>query len=426
MRGLHLSRLCVAALSCLLAVFAASASASVDTSTRIFSPAFKTLKIFNPDNFMSPPVMRLSTSDRLVVTFDEIAEDNSYLQYRLLHCNADWQPSQLVESEYLDTFNIFDIEDYALASGTYVHYVNYRILLPAPGAEPMVSGNYLLQVFDRDEPEATLLQARFQVEEGAVRIDAGASSRTDRGLNTTFQQLSIVVDHGETRINNPYSDLQVEVLRNGEPDTRRIVRSPLRVAGSRIVYEHRPELVFDASNEYRRFETVRADYPGMGVDSTRYVGPGYHAWLTPDRSRHSGGYSYDVTQNGRFKIDEYNSSDPDLGADYIVTHFTLSMPEIADADVYVDGEFTHHRRDRAYRMEYDRDRRCYTLSLPLKQGSYNYQYVSLPRGASAASPSPIEGDRYETRNEYDICVWLRQPGARYDRLLGTAQVFNAP
>ena len=77
----------------------------VDTTTGIFDRRFRTLKTEVEDNFMSPPVIRLGTNDRILVKFDEIGEDNSYLEYRLIHCDADWQPSRLIESEYLEGFN---------------------------------------------------------------------------------------------------------------------------------------------------------------------------------------------------------------------------------------------------------------------------------------------------------------------------------
>ena len=41
----------------------------------------------------------------------------------------------------------------------------------------------------------------------------------------------------------------------------------------------------------------------------------------------------------------------------------------------------------------------YEKTLLLKQGSYNYQYLFLPDGGSAASAGPIEGNYYETVNK---------------------------
>lgn len=392
-----------------------------DTSTAVFDPLFRTLTVTLNDDMMLDPVLDLTGNDRLTVSFDEIGNDRSYLRCRLLHCNADWQPSMLQENEYVSGFNYMDIEDYAFSSNTFIHFVNYKVTIPNEEMAPLRSGNYLLQVFDRDEPDETLLQIRFKVSENIVKISGEASARTDKGLNSTYQQLKPVVDPGDMMIRNPYTDIILEVEQNHRPSTRRVIEHPIRVQGSQIIYDHEPQLIFPASNEYRRFETVRTNYPGMGVDSTRYEGNMYHAWLSVDEPRADRNYLYDSTQRGRYKIDEYNSSDPDLGADYVMTHFTLDFPEVIEGDVYVDGDLFLNKYSDLNRMSYDRETGTYRLSTPLKQGSYNYQYVIIPRGgAQQPVTSLTEGDKYETVNEYNVAVWLREPGARADRLLGTA------
>lgn len=401
----------------------ADASTVENTSTGTFRSDVRTLKIINPDNFMAPAVLRLGTSDRLHVNFDVIGETHEYLRCRLVHCNADWQPSRLLESEYAGGFNEAEVGDYAYSSNTYVHYVNYNIELPNPDMEPLVSGNYLLQVYPEGEPEEVLLQARFSVSENSFPVGGGVTTRTDQGFNTEYQQLSVAVDAGGGR-HNPYQDFVVTVMQNNRPETMRTLSHPLRVDGSTIIFEHDPALVYPAVDEYRRFETVRADYAGMHVDSVKFGGTNWHAWLMPDTPRAERDYSYDRTQHGRFMIDEYNSSDPDLGADYVTVHFTLDAPEVVGGDVYVDGDFTLHSPGDFNRMRYDYNTRLYTAEIPLKQGSYNYQYVVVPKNGGYADPTVIEGSKYETGNEYLVQVFLRLPGSRADRLVGCTLLYN--
>lgn len=399
---------------CLAAVPASGA----DTSTAVFNPRFRTLKTEVEDNFMAPPVIRMGTNDRLVVKFDEIGEDNSYLEYRLVHCNADWQPSRLLETEYVSGFNSERIEDYAFSSATYVHYVNYLIEVPNENMQILHSGNYLLQVYDPDSPDDVILQTRFQVTENAVRTEGDVTTQTDMGHNTQWQQVEFAIDTEGMGNINPYQDLIVTVDQNQRDATRHFIKSPLRVEGKRIVYEHLQDLIFPASNEYRRFESVSNGFAGMNVDSLRYMGTNYHVWLRPDRERATRQYSYDQTQHGRFMVHEYNATDSDVGADYITVHFTLEMPEISDAQVYLDGEFTHNHFNDFNRMTYDRSAGAYTTQVPLKQGAYNYQYVVIPDSRPGQpSTSRIEGDKYETQNEYGVAVYFRPPGARGDRLI---------
>ena len=56
----------------------------------------------------------------------------------------------------------------------------------------------------------------------------------------------------------------------------------------------------------------------------------------------------------------------------------------------------------------------------LKQGAYNYQYLIVPPGAKRGYTSAIEGDKYQTVNEYNVRVYHRRRGERYDRLIGSA------
>lgn len=401
---------------CLVAVVSAlTMSADMDTRQQIFSPYFKTLKVQNMDVFDAPPVIRMGSEDRIVITFDEIGEDNSYLEYRLIHCNADWQPSSLIDSEYIDGFNAIRIEDYAYSTATYVHYVNYRIELPDAHTGIMRSGNYLLQVYNPDDPDQTLLQARFRVSENSATIAGGYNARTDRGFNDLWQQLQAVatVELGDG--SNPYSDYRLEVTQNNNDMSRRIIPVPVRVNGNRLIYDHSPRLIFPAGNEYLRFESISNQFPGMNVDSLHYEGTNYHVWLKPDAPRAEREYQYDRTQHGRFMVREYNSTDSDIGADYITVHFTLRTDEIPNAEIYVDGEMTGGLFTDRNLMSYDRLKRAYILQVPLKQGAYNYRYViKRPDGTYGT----LDGDKWETGNQYEVLLWKRCPGDRADRLIG--------
>ncbi len=399
-----------------------------DTSTRAFDPKFRTLTVTLNNELMRDPVLRMTEpADRLVFSFDEITEDRSYLRARLVHCNADWKPSMLAETEFADGFNQADIEDFGYSSNTFIHYVNYKFTLPTEGLRPLVSGNYLLQVYDADDPDTTLLQFRFRAAESGMAISGHADGRTDRSFNSGLQQLSLVLTPIGNTNYNPYADIFVEVLQNSRPETSRILRAPSRMERNSFIYDHNPDLIFDGGNEYRRFETVRNNYPGMGVESTYYEDPLYHAILKRDLPRTEGQYMFDSTQRGRFKIDEYNSTDPDLGADYILTHFSLEADEFPDSDVYVEGELFGRGFTDLNRMKYLKDEGLYSLSVPLKQGSYNYQYVVVPRSGKKISDSTrIEGNHFETLNEYDVYVWLRTPGSRADRLIGSNIIVANP
>ena len=73
-------------------------------------------------------------------------------------------------------------------------------------------------------------------------------------------------------------------------------------------------------------------------------------------------------------------------------------------------------------MKYNRETGRYETAMLLKQGAYNYQYLAVPPGARRGYTSYIEGDKYQTVNRYTVRVYVREPHARYDRLVGVAVI----
>lgn len=404
---------------CLLCAVALNAS---DTADGIFAPGFKSLQVRVEGNPLAPPVINMYTPDRIIVEFDEMAEEPRYLRYRLLHCNSDWRPSQLVETEYLDGFNQADIDNYALSESTLAHYVHYLLAVPDEDMRPTVSGNYLVQVFDEDNPDEVLLQTRFMLNENTASMTSSVTSRTDTDYNNRHQQISLDAGLDGTDVSDPFNDLRLVVVQNGRPDTRRVIDKPLRIGNRSAVYEHLASLIFPAGNEYRRFEMVNVHYPGLGIDHYDFAEPYYHAIIDTDKIRANDRYEYDEDQSGRYFIREFNSNYPAVDADYIITHFTLESPEMPGMEVYLDGDFVQRRRDADSRMVYDRNRGAYVKTMLLKQGLYNYQYLTYPAGESATAA--IEGDKYETVNEYLMLLYHRPPMSRHDRLIGAAVIYS--
>lgn len=405
-----------------------AAELPASTATAIFDPSFRSLTVRMEGDRLAPPVLTIDPDgklsqgggglltdgamDRLVIGFDQLSDERMYLRYSIHHCTADWQLSDLVDSEVFDGFNYADITDYAFSRATSVHYVHYAITLPNADFTFNISGNYLLQVYPEDDPETVLLQVRFMVQERAATLAASIDTNTDIDYNDAHQQLTLTLDTRNAAIRDPNSDIILVVTQNDRPDTRRVLTHPSRMVGYQAIYEHAPELIFPASNEYRRMETINNLYPGMGTDHIEYHAPYYYHILNLDQPRAYNQYQYDQTQHGRYFIREYNADNSDIEADYVLVQFTLDKLPIPDTDIYLDGDFMLRQQSAASRMEYDPSAGRYQKLLLLKQGAYNYQYIT-----DGPDPNEIEGDKYQTRNEYRVCVYYRPPGARYDRLL---------
>lgn len=410
-------------LSIILLFLIGLSSAAIDTMQGTFDSRVRSLQVFPERDPSAPPVITLKSGDRIVVSFDILSTERDFLRYELIHCNANWQPSGLVDTEFLDGFNQGVIDDYEYSQLTATHYINYRLAIPNEQVAPIISGNYLLRIYPENDPDTTLAQVRFMVSEQSASFDTSVTSRTDVDYNRAHQQLSILVDTERAGIDDPFNDLIVMVQQNGRYDNEVALRKPLRMQGrSRSVYEHQSPLIFDAGNEYRRFETVSVNFPGMGVENIEYHEPYYHFTLSSDLPRGALPYSYDHTQHGRYTVREYNSSQSDIEADYVVVHFSLEMPEMPDKMIFIDSDMVNRRFDPESLMVYNRATGRYERSMLLKQGSYNYQYLSVPSGSNRGFTSDIEGDFYQTVNEYTIKIYTRRPTDRYDRLIAVGRI----
>ena len=413
-------------LVCCLMTVAAVAQSKVDTRIHIFDNNVHSLKVCLASNMYVPPVLMMNSDDRLLVNFDYLDYDVHYLRYSVTHCNADWQPSQLVESEYVSGFNYADIDDYAPSEATYVHYYNYQFTLPNSDMEFLVSGNYLLSVYEQDDPSKILFQTRFSVCEGKVSVFPQVTSRTDIEYNNRFQQVSFDIRSKPNQIKDPYSEFTCIVSQNSRDDNAVVVNRPTMVGVDHVTYEHNRDLIFAAGNEFRRFETVNAHNINMGVQSIRYYEPMYHAVLMVDEPRNELQYLYDKTQYGRFTIRNAEAfGENALQADYMITHFSLNtLGKLNGGNVWLYGEFLEGYPASQAMMNYDASSGCYTADLLLKQGAYNYMYLWVPDGTTVGQTSLIEGDHYETVNEYLVKVYDRPTGERYDRFVGYGVAYS--
>lgn len=405
---------------------AAGAASAADTMPGSLSERLRTLQLTDALTGLPAqvPAVTLGSEGALSVEFDMLSDDREYLRYSLQHCDASWQPSKLTAPEYVDGFNEGIIENYAYSEATTVPYTHYRLDFPSPGMMPKLSGNYLLSIYPEGEPDNVLARVRLMVTEQSAAVRADVSSRTDVDYNDAHQQLALAVDVERADVADPFNDLIVCIQQNGRLDNEVALRHPLRASRTEAVYEHTPGLIFEAGNEYRRFETVNVNYPGMGVETIDWVRPYYHFTLATDEPRSEGSYAYDETQAGRFMVRVQGASDGDdaVQADYGVVHFTLDMPEMPGAMVFLDGDFTDRRFNDNSRMQYNPATGRYERSMLLKQGSYNYNYLVVPPGGRRGYTAQAEGDYYPTRNEYLIKVYNRRPGSRYDRLIAVALI----
>lgn len=368
------------------------------------------------DDWSNAPVITLGSDDELFFSFDELSHTYRRFIYRVTHCNSDWTPSSLHAIDYITGFNDRPIEEWSNSVNTTQLYTHYEFVLPNDDMKLKVSGNYKLEIFDDSDMDNPVAVFGFAVLERKLSVSATVSGNTDIDTNSSHQQLSFDVHYAGYNIMSPVSDIKPVIYQNRRPDNCVSNIKPTYITGSSLQYVYNEKLIFDAGNEYRRFELTDIYSPGQNVDRVEYAEPYFHAELYGDGVRRT--YSNTRDENGRYFVNTLQGYGSLMEADYVAVHFTLDAPFREGGDYYVCGDFNGNFFDESNRLEFDETDGVYRNVQLLKLGLYNYHYLWVPDDSHAGVTSFSEGDFYNTENEYLILIYHRDFGGRYDKLVG--------
>ncbi|MBS1597962.1 MAG: DUF5103 domain-containing protein [Bacteroidetes bacterium] len=393
----------------------------------VFSASVKTPQLFLYGNQLEYPVLRLGTNDKLELHFDDIDANvkNYFYTYQL--CNADWTPALISQFDYIRGFTQAQISLYRFSSVALTKYTHYQAIVPDVNCTPTRSGNYLLKVFLDADTSKLVFTKRFLVVEDGASIAAQNLQPFDPAKSYTYQKIQLTVNTGKLNITNAFQQVKVVMLQNDRWDNALYNIRPSFYSGNTFQYNNDDDCSFPGGKQWRwldiqsfRFQSdrvLRADY--LKTSTTIYVKP------DQDRSRLPYLFFNDI--NGLFYIQTTESINPLWQTDYASVIFNFVPPDKSpfnDKDVYIVGKFTDYNYDDFSKMNFNAEKGVYETTLFLKQGYYNYDYVTIDKSDSTRKPSFefTEGNNYETENEYTILVYYRQLGDRADKLVGLAKL----
>jgi hypothetical protein len=387
----------------------------------------RTVQLQKNDWEYSAPVIKLGSSEKLKLSFDDLAFEFKNYRFTIIHCDANWQPTdRLLQSEYIGGFFDDNITDYQYSKNTVQHYVHYELLFPTENLSPIKSGNYLLKVFLDYDQNNLVLTKRFMVIDERVNIIADIHRPTIINNYNSKQEIDFTIQTTGYQITNPYQDLKVIVMQNDRGDNAITKLKPLYVKDNELIYDFDQDNVFDGGNEFRYFDikSLRWNSEYVKYNSTD-SSKNNHTYLYPSKNRRFLQYLSDRDINGRFKITRQESSmaGSQTEAEYVYVHFTLPMKEaVENGSIYILGGLTGWKYANENKMHYNTILSQYEATLYLKQGYYNYEYVYLKDSEKQSDESFIEGSHSETENKYEIYVYHHPMSSNYDQLIGMKRV----
>ncbi|MEM1407994.1 MAG: DUF5103 domain-containing protein, partial [Bacteroidota bacterium] len=173
---------------------------------------------------------------------------------------------------------------------------------------------------------------------------------------------------------------------------------------------------FLAGNEYRIFDLRSVRYPGQNVAKVDLNTYPSTAYLMGDKVRSTQAYAQYDDINGDYYIQNTDTGNGEVQSDYLNVVFNLKTDRAVSGEVYVVGKMNNYSPIAKMKKSGSNTLSYQTI---LKQGIYNYQYLI---DGDTLNTSYIEGNHFETENQYEILVYLRPMNLPADILVGYAPV----
>ena len=356
----------------------------------------------------------------LQLSFDDLDADNKDYQYKIEHMTYDWKTSNLSSNQYIDGFDENEIINISNSFNTLQPYTHYWVDIPNQNTIITKSGNYLISVLNDDYEIVFSRRCVFYEDITTVGVAAFRSRNTKD--NNKKQTVQFSINHPNLTINNPYQEIKVSVFQNHNFTTAIKNIQPKFIKPQQLLYNHTLQTNFWGGNEFLNFDSKHTRSTNLNIAKVEREEL-YHSYLYTNEQRANKIYSYNPDINGQFVVRTIEANNTNTEADYSMVHFSLDAFEpFENKDVFVYGAFNNYQLSDENKMKYNAANEIYQASIKLKQGFYNYSFVTLDNEKNI-NLNEVDGSFYQTENEYTVIVYYKPFGEIYDRVIGVGKGF---
>lgn len=361
------------------------------------------------------PMIKLG--DNFQFQFDDLhgTEDNYY--YKLTHCDYNWKQSQLSINEYITGFNEQRIINYTNSVNTLQVYSHYILSFPNQFTSIKVSGNYILSILNEDLE--VVFSRKFIVYESLVSVPIQVKRAREVKYVEQKHNLDFAIKSATITFQRPLEQVKVLLMQNAKFSDAIYNIKPQYTIGNDLIYKYDKETQFWAGNEYLYFENkiIRAANNTISrVDTNTGL---YNCLLYTNQARANQPYTYFPDINGNFLVNNIGVENNAIESDYAWVYFSLSAPSYFGKNpLYITGMFNNNTFTDENKMDYNAKKGVFEKAIMIKQGFTNYGYTILKPNGTLEEENAIDGNFYQTENQYDALIYYRENNQRYDRIIG--------
>lgn len=373
--------------------------------------SIKGVEFYRKEYLGSPPVIRLNTSDRLILKFDELSSLSGQFSVRFTHHNQDWTDSGLAEIWIFEGVNDQTILGGELNRQSRPNYYSYAYEFPNREIDFLVSGNYMITVSDYNSG-TELFSLPFFVTENKGELQPTTETVFNAGpLGAAMDQLSGTYIYPDF-IEFPQFDLSYQFAQNRFWVTAVAPNQTNFIQPGSTSFRTTRDQLFPA---YPEFNTL--DLRQLNLQNPQIFA--YERAEIPEKVILRNDY-FNFSSDVR-TITETGFGRPinTILASYLSVEFRYetqgALPR--NSEIYLVGDFNQWTISANYKLQFDSNLGLFTTTALVKQGLYNYSYaivedgeINILRNLESLNKKP---------QEYASFVYYTDPQLQYDRLLST-------
>ena len=394
----------------------------------VYTQNIKSVQLHPYGNQLGYPVIRLNSSDQLELHFDDLDANVKNYSYTFQLCNADWTPAMLSHFDFIKGFSQVRLTTYRISSIAFTKYTHYQARVPDRNCIPSRSGNYILKVFLNSDTSKTIFTKRMMVVDEKSTVSSEIQQPFNGQLFRTHQKVQFRVTLNEQlNVVNALQQVKVVIMQNNRWDNAAANLRPTFFSRNILEYNTENDCVFPAGKEWRWIDLRSFRLQSERVANAKYSNTATEIFVKPESDRRDQRFNFYRDANGMFNIEPSENINPFWQADYATVNFSFVPKDYSlfnGKDVYLFGQLTNYELNDASRLKFNETNGSFDGSLFLKQGYYDYMFVTVDKNSprKVASFDLTEGNLWETENNYTILVYFRPLAGRADELIGVTTV----
>lgn len=389
-------------------------------NTQLYSePVIKSLHYYANGDITKLPILNLDSRDKLTISFDIEADSEPVFNIVFKFCDADWQEYDNLLLEGIGEFTHHNVNAKRLPITTQgaEYYVSEKY--PNRDIKFNNSGKWMFFITDPYDEDIVYDWGKFYVVENLINLKTDIINWRREGSISDNNALDRILNF-KTRFTLPdsldsFRIDHIEIVKNFELEYPVLIYKDAFAKNKGFEWNGTDKFEFvsrdiEPGNEYRQINTKDKNKYEYPVTNAHFEGIDYSRFYEPGSKDFNGGYKLMNMNN------EYS--------DYLITVFSFKPHEYIYDDIFIVGSFTNWEVLPWYKMRKEDD--IYKISLELKRGIYDYQYVTGNiEGEEILNIDwrLFEGNFWDTENVYSIFLYYKSPEkGEYDKIIGFKQI----